>query len=195
MTGKSYVFHESTTRNLSRSIQLIRCSQRTTLQFLYVVPSERSLDSSTGQAERASVEHPIAIVHLQDNIDLGNKSSGRKTNVSSCLFRLMFDEEQLRPQVSTANTGFTRGTYSNPVECHLMTPFHLTERFRIISVRITNDAGSRTFQNCLYITHQTMNHTQCLCNSYASLVLGQSIQSLESGLDLALPQQLLCEFL
>jgi hypothetical protein len=44
------------------------------LQFLYVVPSEQSFDLSTGQGERASVEPPIAVVHLQDNVDLGNKT-------------------------------------------------------------------------------------------------------------------------
>ncbi len=36
------------------------------LRFLYVVPSEQSSDLSTGQGERASVEPPIAVVHLQD---------------------------------------------------------------------------------------------------------------------------------
>ena len=40
-----------------------------------------------------------------------------------------------------------------------------------------------------------MDYTQGLCNSYPSLVLGQSIQSLENGLYLALPQQFLCELL
>src|SRR6266852_2470303 len=53
--------------------------------------------------------------------------SGKMTNVSSCLFRLTFGEERLGPQVSTADNGFTRGTYPNPVECYPMMPFHLTE--------------------------------------------------------------------
>jgi hypothetical protein len=53
----------------------------------------------------------------------------------------------------------------------------------------------RTFHNYLHITHETMDHTQGLCDSHASLVLGQSIQSLEYRLDLAVAQQLLCEFL
>jgi hypothetical protein len=43
------------------------------LQFLYVVLSEQGFDSSTGQGERASVEPPIAIVHLQDIVGLGNE--------------------------------------------------------------------------------------------------------------------------
>ena len=43
------------------------------LRFLYVVLSERSFDSSTGQGERASFGPPIAIVHLQDIVGLGNK--------------------------------------------------------------------------------------------------------------------------
>jgi hypothetical protein len=60
---------------------------------------------------------------------------------------------------------------------------------------VTNHAGSRTFQNSLHIAHKTMNDTQCLCNSYPRLVLGQSIQSLENGLDFALSQQLFGEFL
>ena len=42
------------------------------LRFLYVVLSERSFDSSTGQGERANVEPPIAVVHLQDIVGLGN---------------------------------------------------------------------------------------------------------------------------
>jgi hypothetical protein len=43
------------------------------LRFLYVVLSERSFDSSTGQGERASVEPPIAVVHLQDLVGLGKE--------------------------------------------------------------------------------------------------------------------------
>jgi hypothetical protein len=43
------------------------------MRFLYVVLSERSFDSTTGQGERASVEPPIAVVHLQDIIALGNE--------------------------------------------------------------------------------------------------------------------------
>ncbi len=40
-----------------------------------------------------------------------------------------------------------------------------------------------------------MNHTQRLRSSHLNLFSRQSIQSLESGLDLALPQQLFCKFL
>jgi hypothetical protein len=43
------------------------------LRFLYVVLSERNFDSSTGQGERASVEPPIAVVHLQDLVGLGKE--------------------------------------------------------------------------------------------------------------------------
>ena len=43
----------------------------------------------------------------------------------------------------------------------------------------------RTFHNYLHVTDKTMDDTQGLCNSRASLVLGQSIQSLENGLYLA----------
>jgi len=37
--------------------------------------SERSFDLSTGQGERASVEPPIAVVHLQDIVGLGDEMS------------------------------------------------------------------------------------------------------------------------
>ena len=40
-----------------------------------------------------------------------------------------------------------------------------------------------------------MNHTQRLRNGYPSLLLGQSIQSLEYSLYLAFPQQFLRELL
>ena len=43
------------------------------LQFHYVVLSERSCDSSTGQGERASVERPVAAGHLQDTVGLSNE--------------------------------------------------------------------------------------------------------------------------
>jgi hypothetical protein len=43
-------------------------------RFLYAVLSERSFDSSTDQGERASVEPPIAVVHLQDIVGLGNET-------------------------------------------------------------------------------------------------------------------------
>jgi len=42
------------------------------LRFLYVVLSEQSFDSSTGQGEKASVEHPIAFDHLKNIVGLGN---------------------------------------------------------------------------------------------------------------------------
>jgi hypothetical protein len=55
------------------------------LRFLYVVLSERSFDSSTGQGEKASVGPPIAVVHLQDIIGLGNEML-RGNNERSVLF-------------------------------------------------------------------------------------------------------------
>ena len=55
------------------------------------------------------------------------KRRGRSTNVLSCLFRLTFGEEQLRPKVSTGDTGFTRETCLNPVEYYPMTPCQLTD--------------------------------------------------------------------
>jgi hypothetical protein len=63
------------------------------------------------------------------------KRSGRTTNVWSCLFRLTFGEERLRPQVSKADTCFTQGTNLNPVEYYPMMSCHLTESVQgIISV-------------------------------------------------------------
>ena len=53
---------------------------------------------------------------------------------------------------------------------------------------------SRTFHNYLHIPDKTMDHTQCLRNDHPSFILGQSIQSLEDPLYLALPQQLLRKF-
>jgi hypothetical protein len=54
-------------------------------RFLYVVLSEQSFDLSTGQGERASVEPPIAVVHLQDIVGLTNKMS-RGNNERFVLF-------------------------------------------------------------------------------------------------------------
>jgi hypothetical protein len=56
------------------------------------------------------------------------KCGGKTTNVSSCLFRLMRREEQLRSQVSMRATCLARDTYPNHVECHPLTPFHLEEQ-------------------------------------------------------------------
>jgi hypothetical protein len=45
-------------------------------RFHYVVLSKQGCDSSTGQGEKASIEHPFAAGHLQDTVSLGNE--GRK---------------------------------------------------------------------------------------------------------------------
>jgi hypothetical protein len=45
----------------------------------------------------------------------------------------------------------------------------------------------RTFHNYLHIADKTMDDAQGLCNSHLSLIPGQSIQSLEYGLYLAVP--------
>jgi hypothetical protein len=55
------------------------------LRFLYVVLSERSFDLSTDRGERASVEPPIAVVHLQDIVGLDNEMS-RGNNERLVLF-------------------------------------------------------------------------------------------------------------
>ena len=53
----------------------------------------------------------------------------------------------------------------------------------------------RTFHNHLHITDKTVDHAQRLSNSHPSLILRQSIQSLDSGFYLAVAQQLLRELL
>ena len=70
------------------------------LQFLYVLSSKRSYDSSTDQGEIANVERHSAAGHLQNAVGLGDKRWGGTTNVSFCSFRLMLGEERERPHVS-----------------------------------------------------------------------------------------------
>jgi hypothetical protein len=73
------------------------------LQFLYVVLSKRSFDSSTDQGETASVEYPFAAGHLQITVPSASATKGEEretTNVSSCSFHLKLGEERERPQVS-----------------------------------------------------------------------------------------------
>jgi hypothetical protein len=63
------------------------------LQFLYVVPFERSFDSSTDWGERASVERPFAAGHLPGYRRSRRLDAERETtNVGSCLLYLMFGE-------------------------------------------------------------------------------------------------------
>ena len=66
-------------------------------QFHYVVISERSYDSSTGQGVTASVERPVEAGHLQDTAGLSNEMWGKTktTNVSSYSFHLTLGEEKL----------------------------------------------------------------------------------------------------
>jgi hypothetical protein len=62
------------------------------LRFRYVVLSKRSRGSSTGQVAKASVERPIAVGHLEDNIGFGNEGKTNLTNVSFYSSRLPFGE-------------------------------------------------------------------------------------------------------
>ena len=72
---ETYVYRESTGGTPSLSILLKHCSQRTILQFLCVVLSEQSCDSSTGRGERANVERRIAVDHhLQDTVGLSDET-------------------------------------------------------------------------------------------------------------------------
>jgi len=84
----------------------MHCSQETMQRSPCAVLSEQSFDSSMGQAERASVEPPVVVVHLEDIVGLGNKMWREITNVSSCLFHLKFGEEQLQTPVSIVGTCF-----------------------------------------------------------------------------------------
>jgi hypothetical protein len=66
-------------------------------------------------------------------------------------------------------------------------PSHLTEEV-LRQYLQTNYVKLLTFHYYFDIAHKTVDDTQCLCNSHPSLILGQSIQSLEDRLYLALPQ-------
>ena len=140
------------------------------LQFHHVVLPKRSCGSSTGQGERASVERPFAVDHLQDTVSLGNEGQGERTNASSCLFRLTLGEECLRPQVNTSNNCFAQVTYPNRFEYYPVMPHDLTEQ---VSERYKQpiEQALRTFHDFLHITNKTIDHTQRLCNGYSSLVL------------------------
>jgi hypothetical protein len=52
----------------------------------------------------------------------------------------------------------------------------------------------RTIDDYLQIVHKTMYHFQGVRRSHSSFFKGKSVQPLQDGLDLALSQQLLCEF-
>ena len=87
---------------------------------------------------------------------------------------------------------YVQDTYTDPVEYHPSMLCRLTEYV------LREYPGAimellRTFHNHPYIAHETMDHTQCLRSSHPRLVLGQSIQSVENCLNLALSQQLLRE--
>jgi hypothetical protein len=60
--------------------------------------------------------------------DLATTCEGETTNLSSCLFCLTLDEEQLRTRVCAVDTSFVRETYLNLVEYHPLTPYHLEEQ-------------------------------------------------------------------
>ena len=82
------------------------------------------------------------------------------------------------------DTRLVRDPYPNLVELYPLTPYHLGnkrsgEYLQIIAQRF------RTFHDYLDITDKTVDHTQGLCNGHPSLILGQSIQSLEYCLYLA----------
>lgn len=96
-------------------------------RFLHVVRYKWRFDSSTDQEERARVEYPVAVGHLQDtNFGLSvTKCRGETTNVLSCLSRSRFREEQLRSQISTVDVCFVRDTYLNLAKYYSLTPPHL----------------------------------------------------------------------
>ena len=53
----------------------------------------------------------------------------------------------------------------------------------------------RTVHDELHVAQKTMNDLKRLSPGHASLIDGESVQSIEHILDLALPQQLLCKLL
>jgi len=63
------------------------------------------------------------------------------------------------------------------------------------------DICEQSYNNCapsittFIFAHKTVDDTQCLCNGHPSLILGQSIRSLEDRLYLALPQYFFDELL
>ena len=129
-SSKTYAFRESTRMTRSPSILLTHCSRRTMLQFLYVVLSKRSSDSSTDQGETTSVERPFLADHLQKTEYCRSRQQdvGRgTTNVSFCSFRLMLGEKRQCPKVSSCDACFGQDTYPNSVQCHTSMPFHLIE--------------------------------------------------------------------
>jgi hypothetical protein len=90
-------------------------------------------------------------------------------------FHLVYFHQHLvktafRPQVSTFDICLARDTYSNPAEYYPLTPYDLTEQ---VSEKYKQQIEQklRTFHDFLHITHKTIDHTQCLCSGYPSLVL------------------------
>ena len=102
------------------------------------------------------------------------KGGEKETNASSCLSQLTLGEERLRLQVSARNNCFTRDTYPNRFEYYPSMLHDLTEQISEKYKRLNGSIEQtlRTLHDFLHITHKTMDHTQRLCNSYPSLVLG-----------------------
>ena len=88
------------------------------------------------------------------------------------------------PQINTSNSCFAQKTDLNPVGCYSSTPHDLTKRISKNYLKMIIQA-LRTFHYYLQITHKTIDHTQRLRNCHPSLILGQSIQSLDRGFYLA----------
>jgi hypothetical protein len=61
-------------------------SQKTMPQSLCIGLSKQSYDSSTGQAERATVERRIVAGHLQDTVGLSKERYGGNGNKRFILF-------------------------------------------------------------------------------------------------------------
>jgi hypothetical protein len=90
------------------------------------------------------------------------------------------------PQVSTDDTCFAQKTYPNTVGYYPLMHHDLAEQMSENHPKTIMQA-LRTFHDYLHITQKTMDHTQRLSNSHPSLILRQSIQSLDSGFYLAVP--------
>jgi hypothetical protein len=82
------------------------------------------------------------------------------------------------PKSTRVIPALARDTYPNPAEYRPLMPHDLTGEVSEWYV-LTMIQALRTFHDYFHITHKTMNDTQRLRNGYPSLLLGQSIQSLE----------------
>lgn len=182
--GETYVSHGSTVKTLSLSILLKHCFPKTILRFLYGVRSILSHDLSTGREARASCGCPFATEHLKRTVNKNEAWSNEITDVLLCSIHLAFGEEQLQSNVRRC---ILLRTGCIPKSCRILSVDTFPSNQMVKQNIIIIMQVLRTFHYYLHIAHEAINHTQCLCDSHASLVLRQPIQPHKNGLDLTLP--------